>query len=362
MKIQSCVTKKDINKLIKFKRELYKEDVNFKNNDEILLKEVISKKSSFNNENYVEPILVTKNDIVIGGCVIIHAPSYKNFVQIAFIDFIEEDGCDIVANIIEYARKKAIDFNAEKIVIGLNGHVNYGLGILISGFNHKQSFGGIYNKEYYGKIIERFSPDITYLDSFSREMSGFDISKYDKIIQRANNKFTYRYLNKKDLKTDSKIYNELNNIIFKEHSFYYQRSEKSDYELFKDLSYLIKDNHLIFAYKDNEPVGFLLWYPDYNELLKKKEYFSLHTILKNKLFAKYIKKCKIAEIGVLPKYKNSGVIMGLFNEFYKITKDRYHFVESSWILATNFKSRNFGVKFDANEYKKFAVYEIDVKV
>ena len=74
----------------------------------------------------------------------------------------------------------------------------------------------------------------------------------------------------------------------------------------------------MFVEKNNEVVGFMLWYPDFNQLMNPKETVGLKTVIKNKLYGKNIDTFKIVEIGVAPEERNKGAILALFDYCFKI--------------------------------------------
>lgn len=360
MKLEYCDSKLDLKEIIEFRKNLYKDDKNFKNNDEIIIKELIKRESQFAKNSTIIPVIVKDKSKVIATCLYIHNNAYKDYIQISFLEFQYENRAEILELIIYKAKEIGKEKEAKLISIGLNGHVNYGLGLLSKGFEYKQSFGNTYNKNYYCKTIEEIGFLKTDLVSFKRDINDFDFVKYKNILNRINRKFSYRYINKKNLKEEMKIYTNLNNEIFENHKFYYKSNKAYDYELFKDLFYLLDKEHLIFAYKEDKPIGFILWYPDFNELLSENKYADKFLFLRNLLNKRKIKTFKVVEIGVIPQYQNSGVILGLFNECLNIAKERYKTCESSWILKDNFKSKNFGLKFDAEFYKEYSVYELEI--
>jgi hypothetical protein len=132
------------------------------------------------------------------------------------------------------------------------------------------------------------------------------------------------------------------------------------FKLFKELKYLLREENLIFVEKLGVPVGFMLWYPDYNELINKGETPGIKTVVKNKLFSDRIKTFKIVEMGVIPGERNKGAILALFDYCYKSTKGRYESMESSWILSENIKSKSFGMKWADEEFKHYKAYVKDL--
>jgi len=112
----------------------------------------------------------------------------------------------------------------------------------------------------------------------------------------------------------------------------------------------------LFVEKNEEPIGFMLWYPDYNELMKSGESIGISTFIKNKLFSKKITTFKIVEIGVIKREQNKGAILALFEYCFQCIKGRFRNFESSWILKENEKSKTFGIKWSDGESKKYKAY------
>lgn len=360
MKIINCNNKTLKNQMLDFRKSLYKNNPYFKNSEQLTLKDMLFKKTTFSKGAMIEPLLVEEHGEIYSSALLIHEKNFCEYVQIAFFEC--KEGCEEAGRVlIDYAIEKAREMDVPKVLIGMNGHVNYGLGILSSDFQSPQSFGSSYNPEFYLRIFEGYPHSKVVLTSLLKDLSTFSMEKVDKVIKRVDRNYSFRIMNISDLKNEIEIYTRLNNEIFKEHKFYYPRESNMDFELFKDLSYLIKGENLIFAYKDKEPIGFLLWYPDFHELVAPYKSFGVSTVLKNKFMSHSIEKVKIVELGVLSKYRNTGVTFGLLKKCYELTKSRYKLCESSWILDYNFPSVNCGLTFDFREYKKFNVYEIQVE-
>jgi hypothetical protein len=358
MNIVDC-NSKNYKLYMKFVKSIYKNNSSFKDTTSSLLKSVLLKQSEFNKVAFVYPVMIYHNNKIVAVCTYIHADNYQETLQIAYFEALP-DYAAAIELIISLGKKLCKERNISKITIGLNGHVNYGLGILADHFDANLSFGNNYNPSYYIDYFSKYKTVEYSLTSYSGNMNDFNLDRQQKAIKRICGNFTFRNIDFADFKNEMKNYTDLNNSIFENHPFYFKRSHEEDYELFKDLKLFMKEENLIFAEKNGQPVGFMLWYPDFNELIPKGKSIGISTFIKNKLFSYKIKKYKIVEIGVLPQFHNTGAILGLFNECYKMTKGKYDFYETSWILDTNFKSRNFGVKWAEKEYKHYKVYEIQL--
>ncbi|WP_069999058.1 hypothetical protein [Cellulosilyticum sp. I15G10I2] len=344
---------------LKFVSSIYKNNRFYKDTTSSLLKALLLKQSIFCKHAYTYPIMIYDNKQVVAVCTFIHADNYQETLQIAYFEALP-DYDEAVNLILTFGKKLCKDRNISKMTIGLSGHVNYGLGILVDHYDVSVSFGNNYNPPYYIDYFEKYKTADYKLTSFSGTMNALNLNLEPKMIRRVSSNFTFRSINFKDFRNEMKIYTDLNNRCFLDHPFYFKRSYEEDYELFKDLKLFMKEENLIFVEKEGQPIGFMLWYPDYNELIPPGKSIGVGTFIKNKLFAGKIKKCKIVEIGILPEFHNTGAILGLFNACYQRTKDKYALYESSWILDTNFKSKNFGTRWAGQEYKHYKVYEIEL--
>ena len=132
-------------------------------------------------------------------------------------------------------------------------------------------------------------------------------------------------------------------------------------ELFKDLKFLLKEENLLFVERDGVAVGFMLWYPDFYEIMKPGTSVGLTSVIKNKLFSKRIKTFKIVEIGIIPSERDKGAILSLFEKCFQITKGRFENFESSWVLEDNNKSKAFGIKWADAESKRYKAYIKEVR-
>jgi hypothetical protein len=183
-----------------------------------------------------------------------------------------------------------------------------------------------------------------------------------KAQKKIGERYTVREVNFKKLEKEAGIYTDINNEAFSDHLFYYPRRKEEDLELFKDLQFLLKSENLLFVEKSGQTVGFMLWYPDFNQLIKPSETVGIKTVVRNKLFSNKIKTFKIVEMGVIPSERSKGAILALFDYCFKCTKDKFDYLESGWILSENTKSKNFGIKWADGESKNYKAYIKDLSV
>lgn len=325
-----------------------------------LLKDLLNGKSEVCKMVDLYPVMIVDNGEIIMISVLSYAHRLPEFLQISFFEASKLD-MNAFNLILDRAEILAKEKGASKICGSLNIHVNYGLGFLASDYDKNQSFGMPHNPEYYHKYFEDNHFQSIDMVSYKKDMKTIKGLFSDNLINRIKNRYTVRGVNFKDLKNESKVYTEVNNSAFVDHLFYYERKAEEDVELFKDFQFLLKSENLLFVERDGKAVGFMLWYPDFHQLMKSNETIGIKTVIKNKLFPNKIKTFKIVEMGVIPEEQSKGAILALFNHCYELTKDRYEFFESGWVLEANYKSKNFGIKWADGESKHYKAYIKDVK-
>ncbi len=344
-----------------FYKFIYKSRPSKKDDMTSMLLPILKNKSTINQRVKLKPLLVFKEGVPIMGTILAQVDAMQPYIQMSFFEAVLEDEAAF-ALILEETKTTGDLWGATSISGSLNIHVNYGLGFLSSHYDQECSFGMNYNPEFYNHLFIKAGFETIDLVTYKQDMKRFELPLTERLLERLNAKYTVRTMDYKHFKRDIQIYTELNNDAFKHHLFYYKRSFKEDYELFKPFKMLLKEENLLIVEKDGQPIGFMLWYPDYNALIPSGKKLSIKTVIDHKLLRKPIKTFKIVEIGVIESEQKSGAILSLFEALYERTKDQYDYCESSWILKSNSDSSNFGIKWSEGAYKSYAAYTRPIHV
>lgn len=361
MKLVEVTTKKDQKKFIDFRRKVYKLNPLYVDNNLFMIKEVFAKKTSFIDNKKIFVINVEEQSEVVCQGIIVYAKDLKDYIQLCFFESMpnKQKAVNLLVNkAIEIGRT----FKCEKLVIGLNGHVNYGLGFLNSHFDTKNSFSASVNPEYYNKYFKDLKCEEINLNTYKINSLDNRLNRYNGIINKLNKNYTFKFFDKKQFEYFAKIYTDLNNKSFINHRYYYKRNYQEDIEMLKELFLFMKEESLIFAFDGKKPVGFIMWYPDFNELVKQGDYFGTKHFFKNLFFNKQIKKIKVMEYGILDEYRKVGLPIGLLNKIFEVVKGHnYTNVETSWILEENKDSNSVCEAVCDELYKRYVVYEKRIK-
>jgi GNAT superfamily N-acetyltransferase len=121
---------------------------------------------------------------------------------------------------------------------------------------------------------------------------------------------------------------------------------------------------LIFAEVDGKPVGFFLWYPDYNQLVSSQRDLNVFDVMKFRLGAS-IDTFRFTEIGILPEYQGTPVALALINKSLPLLIQKgYRYCEGGFIFEENRASIAFVKRIlqrcygrEAKPYREFATFE-----
>lgn len=361
MKLVEVTTKKEQHRFIDFRRKIYKQNPLYVDNNLFMIKEVFSKKTSFINNKKIFAFYVEDNNEIVCQGIVVYAKDLKEYIQLCFFEGMpnkEKAVKLLVDKAIEIGKK----LKCKKLVIGLNGHVNYGLGFLNSHYDTKNSFSASVNPEYYNAYFKSLRCEEINLNTYKINAIDNRLNKYSGMINKLNKSYTFKFFDKKQFEYFAKIYTDLNNKSFLNHRYYYKRNYQEDIEMLKELFLFMKEESLIFAFDNEKPVGFIMWYPDFNELVKQGDYFGTKHFFKNLFFNKQIKRIKVMEYGILDEYRKVGLPIGLLNKIFEIVRKR-NFVnaETSWILEENRDSNSVCEAICDELYKRYVVYEKKIK-
>lgn len=325
-----------------------------------LLRGLLYKESVMADSAYLEPVLVVDEDKIVMATILAQADRMPEALQICFF---ESDGynSEAFSLILGKAEELAREREAKQITGSLNLHVNYGLGFLADSYYRVQSFGMSHNPEYFHRYFIESGFEPIDLVSFKKDMRGLDQLMGESLRERIKSRYTVRELDLKRLSEEAELYTLINNQAFSSHPFYYRRVPEEDLELFKDFKLFLKSENLLFVYRGDEPVGFMLWYPDFHQLMRPGETIGLKTLLRYLFNKGKIDTFKIVEMGVVDKEKGRGAILALFQYCLERTRGRYSFMESGWVLEDNMDSRAFGLKWADGESRRYTAYIKELK-
>ncbi len=329
--------------------------------EETLTRLIVDGPTLFHTHAAVLPCLLWSDRVPVGRCALIHDKNMPEFVQVAFFEALP--GLTGVTEALITAAR-AMGTGASKLLVGLNGHLNYGAGLLLNCFHEPPVFGLPYTPPYY--------PDY-FAGLFCRESVSFRVplkGLYDWARRRAGTfdprGVTVRFLNKHHFRKDIQLYTYIDNTSFSSTPYWYwsNRNPMENYELFHPFQFLMKEEDLLFAEKDGKPVGFLLWYPDFNGLVPAGRNLNLFDVLRYHI-ANPLRAVRLAEVAVLPEYRRLPVMATLLlkslpnveRRGYEIVEGGFIFREnrSSMLMVQRYMERGLGNQLEP--YRRYGMFE-----
>ena len=345
-----------------FGKEVYNDNPYYRGTEGSIEKLLLTGPTVFHKHSKVMFYVVEDGNDLIARFAFIHDEKLPDYLQVSFFEALP--GLNGIWNLIKGEAQIHFE-NVPKVVAGLNGHLNYGAGFLINHFDEDPIFGLPYSQNYYPEYFKSLHKKV--MVTFR-----FPMIEYLKWFNRNNIKCLIRgvktrNMNKKNLKKEIEIYTSLNNQCFLQHPYWANRSIDEDLELFYPFRHLLKNENLVFAEHNGEPIGFFLWYPDFNQLVKGIRDLNVIDVIKYKAGAK-INAFRFAEIGILPKYRRTSVNIAMLQHAVEsIEKSKIDFCECGFIFEENIESismmRRFMKRFfhkEVEPYRKFAVFEGDL--
>lgn len=359
MKIKRVETKEELKHFYIICKEVYKYTNLHRSTTDDVVRLLIEGSSSFHTHASVTPFNILEDDRPVGRFALIHDQKLPNYIQVSFFEALPG-----LSGLVDSIKKQSQTLypKCKQMVVGLDGHLNYGAGILLNRFDEPPVFGLPYTPAYYKEYFK----ELNARNMFSFRFRTKEFIEYGKKVNKIMKikGIIVRTMNKRKLKRDAEIYTYLNNACFSKHPYWSERSVEEDFELFYPFRFLIREENLIFAEHNGKPIGFCLWYPDFNQLVKGDQHLGLRHVLRYR-FANPINTFRFTEIAVLPEYRISpaGVAM-MFNMFQSIEKLGYQYGEGGFIFEENtnsinmtrrFMERAFGEKIEP--YRQYAVFD-----
>jgi len=241
-------------------------------------------------------------------------------------------------------------------------------GVLVEGFDYPPVIMMGYNPPYYPDFLE------SYGMLKAKDLYAYFIDKNspppERVIRMAENikrkeNVKIRNVDMKDFKGEvERIKRIYNSAWSKNWGFIPMTDEEFDH-MAKNLKQIV-DPHLVFiAEVNNQPAGFSLALPDFNQVLGRLNgrlfpwgIFKLlwHTKIKNK-----INGVRIITMGVVPEFQKRGIDTVFYVETYNVgVKRGYSWAEMSWILEDNVLMNRVLKLLGARLYKRYRIYETEI--
>ena len=254
----------------------------------------------------------------------------------------------------------------EKMMGPMNPSTNDECGLLIEGFDSSPCLMMPYNPRYFPSLLEGFGlKKVMDLYAYLLEESSFLSDRLNRITERLRRKepqLRIRPIRVRHLEEDVKIIKEILNQAWSGNWGFVPVTDEEIDLLAKEFKPLVVPDLVLFAYWGEEPVGFSVALPDYNEVLKHLNgKIGILGGLKFLYYSRKIRKIRVIFLGVNDTFRKRGVEGLLYIETFKNgTKKGYQRAECSWILENNLLMQRGIEAMGGKRYKTYRIYEMSL--
>jgi hypothetical protein len=245
----------------------------------------------------------------------------------------------------------------------MDGPINFGenfvnWGLLVEGFM-QQGYGMPYNFPYYRQLFEQYGfktyfEQYCFHDEFSRDYPEAMRKFGERIWKKPE--FSFRHI---DMKNPEKYLREMVVMYDKIWSDFLESYTPLKYEdlyhIFNDAKAILNERYIWFAYHHEQPIGFLVVFPDMNEILRKLKNGKLSplNILKFIYYRRRaITRGRLLISGVIPEFQRTGVIGGIYLKLVDtMREDGLRELELSWVGDYNVTVNRMYGQFGATKEK-----------
>jgi len=252
----------------------------------------------------------------------------------------------------------------EKMMGPMNPSTNDECGLLIDGFNSSPRLMMPYNPVYYNALLEEAGlKKAKDLYAYFIEQSTFVAGRLSRIAAKLIRKepnLRVRPINLRHFDEELKIVKEIYNQAWSKNWGFVPLTEAEIDDLAKNLKPLVVSDLVLFAYWQDEPVGFSASLPDYNKVLKRLNgKLGPLGFLKFLYFSRKIDTVRVMLLGVKHAFQKRGVEGLLYYETFKRgIRKGYFSAECSWILEDNLLMQHGIEAMGGKRYKTYRVYEM----
>ncbi|HHU82487.1 MAG TPA: N-acetyltransferase [Firmicutes bacterium] len=239
-------------------------------------------------------------------------------------------------------------------------------GVLIKGFDGPPVLMNSYNPPYYQEFFHEFGFE-KQMDLFAYHLEGaeMDVERYGRVVAYAMKRYNFRIdrFDRKNLPREAEDIKKILDLAMP--ATWEHLTPPALEEIFKEMRALIRfmDEDLVYiARSGDEPIGFVVALPDYNQVLQK-----LNGRLFPFGFAKFLwYRKKITGIRifmqfVVPKFRNKAVNSAIYHQLMlEAARKGYTSGEGSTIAEMNKESIRNVERVGGQLYRIYRIYRKDL--
>jgi GNAT superfamily N-acetyltransferase len=323
-----------------------------------------SHKNPFFEHAEIAPFIAKLNGETVGRITAVYNTAHIDFTGekagfFGFFDCIDE--AHIARALIEKAQEWLKGKNMRVMRGPMNFSSNEEWGILIEGYDSPPMLLMPYNFSYLRTLIESCgfnkAKDLYAYIYDVPELLPEKAYRVEKLARQQG--VRVRPINIKSFKTEMQVFKDIYNSTWEKNWGFIPMTEgEIDFTAKKLKSLIIPDLALIAEWK-SRPVGFMMFLPDFNYVLKRLNgRLFPFGIVKALWYSRKIPDTRLLLLGIQEGFRRRGIDAVLLTEGLKaLKKHGFKRVEFSWILEDNYPVQRIIETVQGRLYKKYRIYE-----
>lgn len=362
---------KDLMTFIKFPWKIYRDDPHWV--PPLLMDRMHTlnrRRNPFFQHNPAIFFLAYQNGAVVGRIAAILNRQHNAYHQdhTGFFGFLEAiHDVSVFSSLLHAAKGWLRQGKMDRIMGPMNPSTNDEIGLLVDGFDSPPFFMMPYNPPYYSKVLQSLGYEkIHDVHAYSLEkdvlLNSQRAQRVSDIVMR-NTSVVLREINLKDFHRELEIVREIYNDAWSENWGFIPLTQDECAYIANNLKKIIVPELALIAEYHDEPVGFFVALPNFNEIfikIRSGKLFPLHwlTFLLNK---KNIKGMRALLFGIKRHYQHLGFASVFYIESMRRgLQSGYDHVEVSWVLEDNQTVRRNLRLLGGKAYKTYRIYGMDL--
>jgi GNAT superfamily N-acetyltransferase len=264
--------------------------------------------------------------------------------------------------VLTWARQKGV----QRVLGPMNPTTNDEAGLLIEGLGERPVLMMTYNPPYYIRLIEaegfRKAKDLL---AYHLDIAKAPLDRLDRLAGKARQRYPeleFRAVSRRTLASDLAKIKEVYNAAWEENWGFVPMTDAEMDFMAGRLKPLLVEGLVWLVELPDEPVGFMLAIPDYNEVFQPLRGRLLTPRLLGALPYllqwKFPKRCRAVTLGTKQAWRGRGLEAVMLSEGFRTGRQLgFHDAEASWILEDNTMMCRFMEMFGARVYRRYRIYE-----
>lgn len=326
-------------------------------------------KNPFYQHASVEYFLAREQGEIVGRIAAIHDPSYIAFQEenVGFFGFFESVNDPEVADELFVAARSWLQGHGVAVMRGpTNPSTNDSMGLLTDAFDTPPVVMMPYNSDYYPRLLEGAGlTKAKDLYAYWLPEDRMRIDRLDRFVAllKKRHHLQLRPVNLKRIEAELPIFHEIYNDAWDRNWGFVPWTYEEMEHLGAELAPVADPELVMFAYKDDTPVGFSITLPDLFQALIHVRSGRLlpFGIPKLLYWQRRISQVRVLAMGIRHEYRNLGIDALFYHRTFRYaeTLGRQR-GECSWILEDNHAMMRAMEKMGGSIYKTYRLYEQDL--